>query len=132
MYAVADGTPLMHLFGRGPERWEGVFKVDPHNTLVAALYELGWFGVAAMIALWTVMFVAAASARGDRFQLIAAHFAFFLLNMATMPFWQVEGLALYGLLCGSTIHAARAAARRGAAPRGRARPSYGRWERRIT
>src|SRR3546814_2883159 len=58
------------------------------------------------------MFVAAASARGDRFQLIAAHFAFFLLNMATMPFWQVEGLALYGLLCGYTIHAARAAARR--------------------
>ena len=31
--------------------------------------------------------------------------------MATMPFWQVEGLALYGLLCGYTIHAARAAAR---------------------
>src|SRR3546814_8832044 len=59
-----------------------------------------------------ILFVAAASARGDRFQLIAAHFAFFLLNMATMPFWQVEGLALYGLLCGYTIHAARAAARR--------------------
>jgi len=124
IYAWADGTPLQHLFGLGPESWEGVFKVYPHNTLVATLYELGWFGVAAMIALWTVMFVAAASARGDRFQLIAAHFAFFLLNMATMPFWQVEGLALYGLLCGYTIHAARAAARRGAAPAGRDRLSY--------
>src|SRR3546814_1552029 len=82
IYAWADGTPLQHLFGLGPESWEGVFKVYPHNTLVATLYELGWFGVAAMIALWTVMFAAAASARGDRFLLIAAHFAFFLLNMA--------------------------------------------------
>jgi hypothetical protein len=30
-----------------------------------------------------------------------------------MPFWQVEGLAFYGLLCGYTVHAARAATRRG-------------------
>jgi len=111
IYAWAEGSPLQHLFGLGPESWEGVFKVYPHNTLVATLYELGWFGVAAMIALWTVMFAAAASARGERFKLLAAHFAFFLLNMATMPFWQVEGLAFYGLLCGYTIYAARAARR---------------------
>lgn len=109
IYAWAEGTPLQHLFGLGPESWEGVFKVYPHNTLVATLYELGWFGVAAMILLWTVMASAAASARGERFKLLAAHFAFFLLNMATMPFWQVEGLAFYGLLCGCSIHAARAA-----------------------
>lgn len=109
IYAWADGTPLQHLFGFGPESWEGLFKVYPHNTLVATLYELGWFGVAAMITLWATMFAAAASARGERFKLLAAHFAFFLLNMATMPFWQVEGLALYGLLCGYTIYAARAA-----------------------
>lgn len=111
IYAWADGTPLQHLIGFGPESWEGLFKVYPHNTLVATLYELGWLGVTAMILLWTAMFVAAASARGDRFKLLAAHFAFFVLNMATMPFWQVEGLALYGLLCGYTIHAARAATR---------------------
>jgi len=65
--------------------------------------------VAAMLALWTVMFTAAIAARGERFKLLAAHFAFFLLNMATMPFWQVEGLAMYGLLCGYTIYAARTA-----------------------
>lgn len=111
IYAWAEGTPLQHLFGLGPESWEGVFKVYPHNTLIATLYELGWFGVAAMVTLWTVMIATAASAHGERFKLLAAHFAFFLLNMATMPFWQVEGLALYGLLCGYTIHAARAAPR---------------------
>jgi len=111
IYAWADGTPLQHLFGFGPESWQGVFKVYPHNTLVSTLYELGWFGVAAMIALWAVMSTAAAAARGERFKLLAAHFAFFLLNMATMPFWQVEGLAMYGLLCGYTIFAARMSVR---------------------
>lgn len=128
IYAWADGTPLQHLFGMGPESWEGVFKVYPHNTLVATLYELGWFGIAAMIALWTVMFAAAASAHGERFKLLAAHFSFFLLNMATMPFWQVEGLALYGLLCGYTIYAARSAPRpqkrsRRLIPNAKVRPS---------
>jgi len=34
-----------------------------------------------------------------------------------MPFWQVEGLALYGLLCGYTVYGARAASQRP--------PSYG-------
>jgi hypothetical protein len=43
--------------------------------------------------------------------LLAAHASFFVLNMATMPFWQVEGLALYGLLCGYTVYSARAAIR---------------------
>ena len=109
IYAWADGTPLQHLFGFGPESWVGLLKVYPHNTLVGTLYDLGWFGVAAMLALWTVMFTAAIAARGERFKLLAAHFAFFLLNMATMPFWQVEGLAMYGLLCGYTIYAARSA-----------------------
>lgn len=109
IYAWADATPLQHLFGLGPESWEGVFKVYPHNTLVGTLYELGWFGVAAMVMLWTVMAAAAASARGERLLLLAAHASFFVLNMATMPFWQVEGLALYGVLCGYTVYSARAA-----------------------
>src|SRR3546814_13456103 len=48
--------------------------------------------------------------------LAAGHLSFFILNLATMPFWQVEGLALYGLLCGYTLFSARVAAlsRRGA------------------
>ena len=112
IYAWADAAPIQHLFGLGPESWQGVFRVYPHNTLVGTLYELGWFGVAAMISLWTVMIAAAASARGERFKLLAAHFAFFILNMATMPFWQVEGLAFYGVLCGYTIYAARAGSAR--------------------
>lgn len=122
IYAWAAGSPAQHLFGFGPESWQGLFKVYPHNTLVSTLYELGCFGVAAMVTLWAVMASAVASAaRGEHFKLFAAHFAFFLLNMATMPFWQVEGLALYGLLCGYTIFRARAAAQPAGAPQKRTR-----------
>src|SRR3546814_17388725 len=54
--------------------------------------------------------------RHERLTLSAGHWIFFILNLATMPFWQVEGLALYGLLCGYTLFSARVAAlsRRGA------------------
>lgn len=112
LYAWKEGGAVQTLVGFGPESWEGLFKVYPHNTLVGTLYELGLFGVAAMVLLWIVMAAAAFRAAGERIKLVAAHFAFFLLNMATMPFWQVEGLGLYGFLCGYTIFQARAAAAR--------------------
>jgi hypothetical protein len=110
LYAYAEGQPFQHLFGFGAESWTKAFDVYPHNTLISTLYELGMLGVIAMLLLWTSMAALAFKARRhDRLILVAAHLSFFLLNMATMPFWQVEGLALYGLLCGYTLFSARAA-----------------------
>lgn len=114
LYAWADGQSWQYLLGFGPGSWEGVFKVYPHNTLIATLYELGLAGVAAMLSLWGVMLHAAWRARGERLKLVAAHLSFLILNMATMPMWQVEGLGLYGFLCGYTLYRARAAAKRSA------------------
>ena len=113
--AYADGTPLNHLFGFGPESWTEAFDVYPHNTLISILYELGALGVAAMLLLWATMTAQALRARRhERPILIAAHASFILLNFATMPFWQVEGLALYAVLSGYTLFSARARARAGA------------------
>lgn len=109
--AYADGTPLNHLFGFGPESWAKAFDVYPHNTLISILYELGALGVGAMLLLWTTMMAQALRARRhEQPILIAAHASFILLNFATMPFWQVEGLALYAVLSGYTLFSARAAA----------------------
>lgn len=100
------GTPRQHMLGFGANAWEGRYRYYAHNTLVSTLYELGVLGVAAMLLLWIWMFVMAATARTPaRFTLIMAHLGFFLLNMATMPFWMIEGLLFYGLLCGFTVHA---------------------------
>ncbi|MCF8708217.1 O-antigen ligase family protein [Rhizorhapis sp. SPR117] len=109
LYAYAAGQPFQHLFGFGPESWATAFDVYPHNTLIGTLYELGILGLIAMLMLWTVMAGLTLKARRhERLTIGAAHLTFIILNFSTMPFWQVEGLALYGVLCGYTLFSARA------------------------
>ena len=104
------GTPAQKIVGFGPDSWSSVFPRYAHNTLVSYLYELGVLGVAAILLLWGVMVaIALRVRRGLRAKVLAAHASFFLLNMATMPHWQVEGNILYSLICGYTFAAARAA-----------------------
>jgi hypothetical protein len=51
------------------------------------------------------MFFAALRVRqGPRTKLLAAHISFFLINMATMGHWMIEGDILYGIICGYTLH----------------------------
>ena len=110
LYGYADSKPIQHLFGRGPGSWEGLFKVYAHNTLVSSLYEMGIFGVFAMLFLWVWMLALSILARTKaRAVLIAAHLSFLILNMATMPLWMIEGMIYYGLLCGATIYYWRSA-----------------------
>lgn len=109
IFGYADGLPMQHLFGLGPSSWENEFTVYAHNTLVSALYELGIAGVIAILLLWAAM--AALVLRVPHWRrttLIAAHLSFFVLNMGTMPMWMIEGMILYGILCGATIYASGA------------------------
>lgn len=103
--AWRHGTYRQHLLGFGANAWEGRYRYYAHNTLVSTLYELGTAGVAAMMLLWLWMLAIALSIPGPmRLTVVMAHLGFFLLNMATMPFWMIEGLLFYGLLCGFTIY----------------------------
>lgn len=99
-----DGGTKTLLVGYGPSAWVGKFTIYAHNTLVSTLYEYGIFGVLAMISVWVSMFVAALRVEGPRGKLLTAHASFFLLNMATMPHWMLEGNILYGVLCGYTLY----------------------------
>ena len=108
LYGYAESKPLQHLIGLGPNAWAGVMIVYAHNTLISALYELGAFGLGATLFLWTWMLALALLSRTPATPiLIACHVGFLLLNMATMPLWQIEGMILYGCLCGCTIQAYR-------------------------
>ena len=109
IYAYKAGTPRQHLLGLGPDSWQNVFPVYAHNTVVSFLYELGIVGVFAIFFLWgTMLWIAFKAHPPQRGLLVAGHLSFFMLNMSTMPHWQIEGNILYGLLCGYTLFAARA------------------------
>jgi hypothetical protein len=103
--AYLAGDTLHRLFGFGPDAWIGKFPAYAHNTLVSTLYEYGLIGVLAMLYLWGAMLSIACRIRnGPRSQVIAAHIGFFILNMATMPHWMLEGDILYGVICGYTLY----------------------------
>jgi hypothetical protein len=93
------------LLGFGPDSWEETFGVYAHNTIISHLYEFGFIGAALVVFVWLGMLIRALRVRdwALRGQLVCAHLGFILLNMATMPFWQIEGLILYGILCGYTV-----------------------------
>ena len=104
VYGYIGGNDIQHIIGFGPDHWENSFSMYAHNTLISYLYEYGILGVCAILFLWGWMLRLAFRARGaHRGKLISAHLSFFILNMATMPHWQIEGNILYGILCGYTI-----------------------------
>jgi hypothetical protein len=105
IYAYLDGGTKAHVLGYGPDSWVQYSKIYAHNTLVSSLYEYGVVGVAGILLLWATMLFCALRARhGPRGKLIAAHCSFFILNMATMPHWMIEGDILYGIICGFTLY----------------------------
>jgi hypothetical protein len=83
-------------------KWYGLYA---HNTLISYLYEFGFIGTLLLVLVWIGMIVRACSVADWtlRGQLVSTHIGFILLNMATMPFWMIEGLIFYGLLCGYTL-----------------------------
>jgi O-antigen ligase/polysaccharide polymerase Wzy-like membrane protein len=110
LYAYEDFPTTQKIIGAGPDSWDGKLDNYAHNTLISYLYELGIAGAAAILFLWVTMFrIALRTSGATRGLLIAGHASFFVLNMGTMPHWQIEGNIFYGLLCGYTIAKARLA-----------------------
>lgn len=110
IYAWLGSSEWQHLFGFGPDSWSDWFRVYPHNTVIAFLFELGLAGLAVLLWWWAAMFrLASRAARAVRTDLVVAQLAFILLNLATMALWQLEGLILFALICGYALHSAAGA-----------------------
>lgn len=119
LHAYMAGSDLRILFGFGPDSWVGVFPKYAHNTVISYLYEFGLFGAVLIVLVWVGMLLRARTISDPwlRWQVLFTHLGFIVLNFATMPYWQLEGLILYGLLCGHTL----ALTSRARAPRAYAR-----------
>lgn len=105
LHAYLAGDDLRILFGFGPDAWVNVFATYAHNTFISYLYEFGLFGAVLILCVWIGMLMRARSIPDPwlRGQMLFAHAGFIVLNFATMPHWQLEGLILYGIVCGYTI-----------------------------
>jgi hypothetical protein len=104
IFTWIDGSMLNHLLGFGPDSWPNWFKVYPHNTAVAYLFELGLIGFFLLLLFWGIMLRLAMRARGYvRVNLIFAHIAFIFMNLATMALWQIEGVIFYAIVCGYSL-----------------------------
>ncbi|HEX8342129.1 MAG TPA: hypothetical protein VF624_14580 [Tepidisphaeraceae bacterium] len=104
-----DGTPTQKLVGFGPETWTQYFDLYAHNTLVSALFEIGLLGVL-ITCLFFALNAAVSLTRGGLardWRLFAGHISFFVLNMATMPMWMIEGLIFYSIICGFSVYRLR-------------------------
>lgn len=95
-----EGTTLQVLFGHGMDSWKVFFEKYAHNTFVSFFYELGFFGVITLIVFFIALFVTSLKGRDENlsYLLCGLLFAFFILNIATMPLWQIEGIIFLSVL----------------------------------
>lgn len=96
------------LVGHGPLSWERSFAIYAHNTWVSWLYEFGLIGVVVVsyMVFYNLRLATHLPDRRLAWILSACLGGFVLLNLATMPLWNIEGLNIFGFLLGYTWHAA--------------------------
>ena len=105
VHAFVSADWINQLIGMGPESWNGVFKKYAHNTYVSYLYEYGLLGLGAFV-FAVCRFLILAFRCADRhfaWLLFSSMVGFLIMNMATMPLWNIEGLILYAILLGSAL-----------------------------
>lgn len=100
----SGGDLSVWLIGFGPEAWVGAIAKYAHNSFISQLYEGGIVGLSLLILVFAANLALAlrALARGVGIETFAAQVGFLLLNLATMPLWQVEGMICFALLSALT------------------------------
>lgn len=101
-----------YIFGFGPDGWRYYFEKYAHNSFVSYLFEYGFIGLIFFVVLLMspilglLRLLQNNETEGTKSikQLLACHMGFIILNLATMPLWQIEGSTLYALLMSITIY----------------------------
>lgn len=95
-----QGNLVQHLIGLGPDTWSSLFLKYAHNTFVGALYELGFIGACVLAYFFLVNMVRALTGPLTTYsmQLFLVFLSFLVMNLGTMPLWQIEGMILFAIL----------------------------------
>ncbi len=105
LYEYANGSFIHQFVGWGPESWSGVFPKYAHNTYVSFLYEYGLIGLLTFLFAAGSFVVQAFRIKNKQFawMLCSSMVGFLIMNFATMPLWNIEGLILFAILIGNAI-----------------------------
>jgi len=103
IHAFSNADLLHQIFGFGPDSWKHVFDLYAHNTYVSYLYEYGFFGFFSFIGMLFYVLVQAFKVSNKHLSKILAFsiLGFLIMNMATMPLWNIEGLIFYAIVVGA-------------------------------
>lgn len=96
LYEYADHGLLENVIGLGMNSWKDYFNKYAHNTFVSAIFEIGIIGLLLLLLfffkelLTTLTYIS----KPDQYLVFGALISFILLNIGTMPLWQIEGILL--------------------------------------
>ncbi|MBZ2163139.1 O-antigen ligase family protein [Alteromonas stellipolaris] len=103
--AYSNADLLHQIFGFGPDSWKTQFDLYAHNTYVSYLYEYGFLGLLSFVGMLTYVLFLAFKVSDSRLSKILAFsiIGFLIMNLATMPLWNIEGLIFYAIVVGVII-----------------------------
>ncbi|HVK99623.1 MAG TPA: O-antigen ligase family protein [Dongiaceae bacterium] len=98
--AYNHGNLMQHLIGMGADSWEQLFRKYAHNTFVSYLYELGLIGCLIIAYFFLRNMVRCFSGPLTTYSLLLfmCFLGFLVMNLGTMPLWQIEGMILFAVL----------------------------------
>lgn len=98
--AYVQSSGAQHLIGMGADSWGNQFRKYAHNTFVSHLYELGLLGCIgiAYVFLRYMLLCFGGAVTTYSALLFLCFISFLIMNLGTMPLWQIEGMILFGIL----------------------------------
>ncbi|QPH56056.1 O-antigen ligase family protein [Pontivivens ytuae] len=98
------GQTHVHIIGFGPEVWDRRLPLYAHNTFVSYIHEFGIVGVTALCIFFLTNIIRGMLIADRHLALrsVSIQVGFVILNLSTMPLWQIEGNILYALVIGAT------------------------------
>ncbi|NPU92403.1 MAG: O-antigen ligase domain-containing protein [Gammaproteobacteria bacterium] len=98
--AYVNSNGMQHLIGMGADSWEHQFRIYAHNTFVSYLFELGLLGCSVIAYFFLRNMARCFNGPLTTYSLLLflCFLGFLVMNLGTMPLWQVEGMILFAIL----------------------------------
>lgn len=91
---------VQHLIGMGPDTWSELFPKYAHNTFISSLYELGLLGTLLLAYFFLAGLRRSLTSPYTTYSILLflGLLGFLVMNLGTMPLWQIEGMILFAIL----------------------------------